>query len=135
MKQELLNTKFLQARKENNTVAKNLLGTLKGEFENQLKLGKETPDAILERLASKMTENARVINTDESRQEIEVLKDFMPAMLSIDEINTFVSTVISESNGNKNVNMLFGNFMKLAKPTGKKVDANVVKELIGNILK
>lgn len=130
MKKELLNTKFITARKENDTVAKNLFSTLKGEFENQSKLGKETEDAILEKLAKKMTENAKLVNTEDSLKEVELLKEFLPLELSQDEINDFLNQVLTSANGNKNVGMLLGSFMKLSKPTGKSVDTNLVKELI-----
>lgn len=153
MKKELLNKKFITARKENDTVAKNLFSTLKGEFENQCKVGdgsiinskdqltidnsKTTvgemyENVIIEKLASKMTKNALLVNSDESRKEIELLKEFLPLdlRLSQEEINDILSQVLAGANGNKNVGMLLGSFMKLSKPTGKSVDTNLVKELI-----
>lgn len=130
MKTQILNTKFIEARKSNNPVAKNLFSTLKGEFENLTKSSKDSPDAIIEKLAKKLTEAAKMINNEDSKSEIELLKEFLPLELTSDEVHSFVEQALSTSNGNKNIGMLLGSVMKLVKPTGKSVDVELVKKLI-----
>jgi uncharacterized protein YqeY len=91
MKIDKINADFLEARKNNNTVVKNLLSTFKGEYENQSKTGL-SGDELVHTIAKKMIKSAEQVGTDVAMQEIEILKTYLPIMVSIEEITEFLKT-------------------------------------------
>lgn len=83
---------ILTARKENNTVAKNLLMTLKGEFQNVTKNGQAESDETLEKLIRKFVKNAELIGNETAKAEIEILNGYLPKQLSENEVREIVIT-------------------------------------------
>jgi aspartyl-tRNA(Asn)/glutamyl-tRNA(Gln) amidotransferase subunit B len=85
-----LEKEILTARKENNTVAKNLLMTLKGEYQNAIKNGQAETDETLEKLIRKFVKNAELIGNETSKIEIEILNGYLPKQLSETEVREIV---------------------------------------------
>lgn len=135
----------LEAMKAKNPVAKALFSTLKGAIETELKSSKKTENEIIETFAKKFTENAKVMNTAEAQEEIELLKQFMPKSLDVAIYDTLAKevidanpTVIEEIKaGNKaKVGLLVGLFIKSAKVEypGYSIDAAIVNNAIKTYL-
>lgn len=90
-KLEQIKKDFLFARKNKDILAKSLLSTFIGEVELNLK--GENPKSInetVETIAKKFIKNASTINNDISKQEIEILNNYLPKMASKDEIINFL---------------------------------------------
>lgn len=136
-KVELLNQCFIQARKDKNEVAKALFSTFKGEYDNALKNKSPEGDATIEKLAKKFTENAKIVNTSDSLLEIELLKPFMPIMLSEDKIKEIVIEV-ANINPDKANNYKLGSkgaFTGMVmKQVAGKAEASVVTKVIDEVL-
>lgn len=134
---ELLNQCFIQARKDKNEVAKALFSTFKGEYDNALKNKSPEGDATIEKLAKKFTENAKIVNTSDSLLEIELLKQFMPIMLSEDKIKEIVVEVAT-INPDKANNYKLGSkgaFTGMVmKQVAGKAEASVVTKVIDEVL-
>lgn len=82
---------FLFARKNKDTLAKSLLSTFIGEVELSLKGEKpKGVDETVETLAKKFIKNALVIDNDVSKQEIEILNEYLPKMASKQEVLEFL---------------------------------------------
>jgi len=133
----MLNTAFIQARKEKNDVAKALFSTFKGEYDNAVKNNQPATDATIEKLAKKLTENAKIVGTDDAKQEIELLKPFMPVMMNDDEIRVIVKQV-AEANPDKanvfksgNKGAMTGMVMK---QIAGKADADTVKKIMEEVI-
>ncbi len=137
-KVELLNQSRMTAMKEKKDIAKALFSTLKGEYENAVKSGSAEGDATIEKLAKKMTENAKIIGSSEALEEIELLKPFMPIMLSEFEVRSIVQTSV-DSNPDKANNYKLGNkgaFTGIVmKQIAGKADSAMVNQIISEILK
>lgn len=134
--------KNLKAIKNKDIVAKSLYSTLIGEIENALKNdNSKTESFVIENLAKKFTENAKVIGNEDSKYEIELLKEFLPMSLN-EEQYIEISKKIIESNSNiveeiktKNPNKigyLVGLAIKLAKTEypGYDIDAKAMTDII-----
>jgi Asp-tRNA(Asn)/Glu-tRNA(Gln) amidotransferase B subunit len=143
---QLIKIAHVTAIKENNKVAKALFSTLRGEIENELKSKTaKSENDIIESYAKKYTENAKLINTDESNQEIELLKPFMAEVLGDSEYDKIAKIIVENNadkveqyvNGNKNMfNVLIGAFMKEAKQiyAGVSIDAVKARESLTSLL-
>ncbi len=136
-KVELLNQSRMTAMKEKKDVAKALFSTLKGEYENAIKTGSPVGDVTIEKLAKKMTENAKIIGNTEALEEIELLKPFMPIMLSEFEVRSIVQTSV-DANPDKANNYKLGNkgaFTGIVmKQIAGKADSAMVNQIISEIL-
>jgi uncharacterized protein YqeY len=136
-KLELLNQSFIQARKDKDEVAKALFSSFKGEYDNALKNKSPEGDSTIEKLAKKFTENAKIINTADSLREIELLKPFMPIMLSDDKIKEIVVEV-ANINPDKANNYKLGNkgaFTGIVmKQIAGKADVSIVTKIIEEVL-
>lgn len=136
-KLELLNQSFIQARKDKDEVAKALFSSFKGEYDNALKNKSPEGDTTIEKLAKKFTENAKIINTPDSLREIELLKPFMPIMLSDDKIKEIVVEV-ANINPDKANNYKLGNkgaFTGMVmKQIAGKADVSIVTKIIEEVL-
>lgn len=130
---DLLNKSRITAMKEKNEIAKALFSTLKGEYENAIKTGSPQDDSTIEKLARKMTENAKVIGNSESLTEIELLKPYMPVLMSESQVREIVQKVISV-NPDKANNYKLGSKGSITgmvmKEIAGKADANLIKEII-----
>jgi Asp-tRNA(Asn)/Glu-tRNA(Gln) amidotransferase B subunit len=131
-----LEKEILTARKENNTVAKNLLMTLKGEYQNAIKNGQPETDETLEKLIRKFVKNAELVGNEESKIEIEILNGYLPKQLSETEVRDLVfhtlrsetHKVVDYKNGNKSV---IGFFMGML---NKKTAGSAEPKMINKIL-
>jgi len=136
-KLELLNQSFIQARKDKDEVAKALFSSFKGEYDNALKNKSPEGDSTIEKLAKKFTENAKIVNTNDSLREIELLKPFMPIMLSEDKIKEIVVEV-ANVNPDKANNYKLGSkgaFTGMVmKQIAGKADASIVTKVIEEVL-
>ncbi len=136
-KLELLNQSFIQARKDKDEVAKALFSSFKGEYDNTIKNKAPQGDTTIEKIAKKFTENAKIINTADSLREIELLKPFMPIMLSDDKIKEIVVEV-ANINPDKANNYKLGNkgaFTGMVmKQIAGKADASLVTKIIEEVL-
>ena len=136
-KLELLNQSFIQARKDKDEVAKALFSSFKGEYDNALKNKSPEGDTTIEKLAKKFTENAKIINTPDSLREIELLKPFMPIMLSDDKIKEIVVEV-ANINPDKANNYKLGNkgafTGMVTKQIAGKADVSIVTKIIEEVL-
>ena len=139
-KLQTIDKKLLQARLAKDNVAKNLLVTLKGEIENGIKNGKVANDSLVEDYAKKMIKNAELIGSDEAKQEISILKEFLPAQLSEDEVKAVISKILESNSdkveafksGNKGV---IGSIISLVnKETAGSSDGKLVGKLVQEIL-
>lgn len=132
-KLELLNQAFIQARKDNEPIAKALFSTFKGEYDNAIKGKAPAGDVTIEKIAKKMTENAKIVGTDDAKEEIEMLKPFMPVMLSENDVKNIVKKVI-ENNPDKANNFKLGSKGALIgmvmKEIAGKADAEMVKQIL-----
>jgi Asp-tRNA(Asn)/Glu-tRNA(Gln) amidotransferase B subunit len=135
-----IDEKLLKARLSKDNVAKNLLVTLKGEFENAVKNGESADDSLVEKLAKKMIKNAELVGTDEAKQEILILKEFLPVQLTEAEIKSVILKLVESNSdkveafksGNKGV---IGMFIGLVnKETSGSADAKLVGKLVQEIL-
>ena len=82
---------FLEARKTNNIVTKNLLSTFIGEVELSLKgENPQSEDVIVETLSKKLIKNATIVGSETSKKEIEILENYLPKMASKDEIKEYL---------------------------------------------
>jgi len=130
---ELLSETRISARKGIDEVAKALFSTLKGEFDNAVKNGSHAEDLTIEKLAKKMTDNAKIVGTADAMHEIELLKPFMPILMSEDELRNIIKTVI-DNNPDKANNYKLGNKGALVgmamKEMKGKADAEVVKSVL-----
>jgi uncharacterized protein YqeY len=136
-KLELLNQSFIQARKDKDEVAKALFSSFKGEYDNALKNKSPEGDSTIEKLAKKFTENAKIVNTADSLREIELLKPFMPIMLSEERIKEIVVEV-ANVNPDKANNYKLGSkgaFTGMVmKQIAGKADASIVTKVIEEVL-
>ena len=137
IKSKLLQEQFVQARKEKNEIGKALFSTLKGEYDTAVKKGQPEDDSTIEKIAKKMTENAKEVNTPDALQEIELLKPFMPLMLDESLVRKIIIEVI-ESNPDKANNYKLGNkgaFTGMVmKQIAGKANIEVVNKIIEEVL-
>ena len=132
---------ILKARLEKNSVAKNALQTLKGEYELESKKPNgDGGDVLFEKLAKKAIKNATIVGNDEALQEIEIIKTFLPEELSEDKLTEIILNVFKASPekladlkaGNKS---LIGFFMgSVMKETRNQADGKVVGKLLNKLL-
>ena len=131
-KLELLNSKLITARKAGTegTLAKNLLVTMKGMYENESKSKGRVieSDVVIERIAKSMIKSATEVGTEDAKAEIMILNEFMPVVLSEAEMRTMISTLIDE-NPDKPFGFYMGNIMRNDNVDGQ-VAKNILNELI-----
>lgn len=120
-----LDLEFLIARKTNDVLAKNLLSTFKGEYENGSKNG-ITGDELIHTIAKKMIKSAELIGTDIAKREIEILKRYLPEMATIEQIIDFLRDK-DLSSGGKLIGLAKSHFNNNVDP---KLIQQVIKELI-----
>ena len=142
---EEINKANMNAMRNKDSVARALFSTLKGNIENEMKLGGKSETEIIQKLAKKYTENALIMNTEDSLKEVELLKPFMPQVLENQILDDIVNNVI-ENNlnlceqfqaGNKQIaGRLVGLVMKQAKTSwpGYVIDSEHIKESLDLIL-
>lgn len=131
---ERMNKALLEARKTKNLVAKNLLLTLKGEYETTIKSGGKEGDETLEAIAKKMVKSANQVGTDVAKEEITILSEYLPQLLSEEATRDLVLKVMVDNGplvDKRNIGGLMGQVMKL----GHKVDPKLVGGILNGELK
>lgn len=136
----LVEKAIIKARIEKNDLAKNLLQTLKGEYENATKSGEKSSDALFDKLAKKMVKNAELVGTEDAKKEITILKEYLPAELSEDQLKSVIVSVMENAPdkvnnfklGNKGV---IGWFMgAIMKETNNSADPKLTGKLLQELL-
>ena len=90
---ERINKDFMEAFKSGDKVRKNFLGLIKGEIQSEEKRGGNVNvDAILK----KMEKSLKQTNTTESLAKLEILKEYLPDMLSEIEVSKNITSYIYE---------------------------------------
>lgn len=140
MNKETINAAHINAIKTKDVVAKALFSTFKGALDNELKNGStKTEKEIIETIAKKFTENAKIMGTEDALKEIELLKQFLPAELDdltlTKEINDVVDNNAEladqvrqgKANSGKLIGLVMGHLKK--QYPGVSVNAEKVKAI------
>lgn len=99
---------FLEARKNKDLPKKTFLGVLVGEIQLDEKSKNYNSSSSVDNILKRMEKSLNTINTDESRQELEYLKPYLPQLM--DEV-LIRSIIISYRNtGLNNMGQLMGKF-------------------------
>lgn len=128
---ERVNTDYLKAFKEKNTMVKNLLSVVKGEIQTVEKntgstsLSDEEVIKILNKTAKSLKENINA-GVEQAKIELEVVESYLPKQMSREEIITKVKELVGF--GVTNIGAIMKEFATL--PADKKVVSEVVKEVI-----
>ena len=107
---EQINSDFITAFKNKETEKKNFLGVVKGEIQNEEgRTGSVSDEKVLS-ILKKLEKSLVQTNTPDSLRELEVLKPYLPAMMSESRIDEIVSNYVK--NGLTNVGQIMGEFNK-----------------------
>jgi uncharacterized protein len=107
---EQINTDFITAFKNKETEKKNFLGVVKGEIQNEEgRTGSVSDEKVLS-ILKKLEKSLVQTNTPDSLRELEVLKPYLPVMMSESRIDEIVSNYVK--NGLTNVGQIMGEFNK-----------------------
>lgn len=89
-----INKDFMEAFKSGDKVRKNFLGLIKGEIQSEEKRGdgKVDVDAILK----KMEKSLKATNDVEAQEQLIILQEYLPDMLSEIEISKNITSYIHE---------------------------------------
>lgn len=130
MLEEKISKDHILAFKEKNVVAKSLLGTIKGEIQNQKKnlmvdiLSDEDCNKILTKFAKSLKETISLSGDEKSKIELEIVESYLPKQMSMEEIESKVISLLS--NGVTNMGMIMKEFSGL--PADKKLVSEIVKK-------
>jgi uncharacterized protein YqeY len=127
---EQIKSSYIEAMKQKNILKKNLFGVLLGEIQNQELRGQVMDDENVLLILKKMEKSLSQINTPESRDEIELIKPYLPQLMDEDMVNTILSEMI-ENGVPKNMGDLMKSFNLLYKG---KADNKIVSQLIKKLL-
>lgn len=98
MNKETINAAHINAIKSKDVVAKALFSTFKGALDNELKNGSKLSEKeIIQNIAKKFTENAKIMNTEDALKEIELLKPFLPAELDDLTLTKEINDVVDQN--------------------------------------
>jgi uncharacterized protein YqeY len=107
---EQINSDFITAFKNKETEKKNFLGVVKGEIQNEEgRTGSVNDEKVLS-ILKKLEKSLIQTNTPDSLRELEVLKPYLPVMMSESRIDEIVSNYVK--NGLTNVGQIMGEFNK-----------------------
>jgi uncharacterized protein len=129
---ERISADFMTAFKSGETDKKNFLGLIKSEIKANEGRGISPTDENVIKVLNKM--NKSLIETlasgnTEAEDEINILSEYLPKLMSEDEIKIEVESIISE--GASNIGMVMGAFNK--KFSGK-ADNKLVSKIAGQLL-
>jgi uncharacterized protein YqeY len=127
---ERINADFMEAFKTKDMERKNFLGVLKSEIQNEEKRGSSSNDDVVLGILKKMEKSLIQTNTEESLKELEIIKPYLPKMMSESEIYDAVKTIFES--GAENVGMVMKQFNEKYKGMA---DNKLVSKLAGDILK
>ena len=126
--QEKINADLKAAMIGGFTDRKDLLRVLIGEFN---RIGKSLSDQEVVSIIKKMVENAKEMN---NKFEIDVLSEYLPQMLTTDQLKVVIEDIIKTNNFNSIKSMgAVMNELKVKYPS--KYDGKIASELIKELLK
>lgn len=128
-----INSDFIIAMKEKNTLKKNLLSVIKGEIQTHEKnkmsdLSESEIISIINKQKKSIEINIASGKGDikEFELELELVKSYLPAELSEEEITAKITSLIE--NGVNTIPMIMREFAKL--PCDKKLVSNIAVKLL-----
>ncbi len=123
---EKINQDFMIAFKNKEMEKKNFLGVIKGEIQNAEGRGVESIDenvmSILKKVEKSLKESIKS-GDGESAMQLEFLNDYLPSLMSSEEVKKEIELIIKE--GSTNIGMVMGAFNKKFK--GKADNSEVRK--------
>lgn len=125
---ERISADFMIAFKSKEMDKKNFLGVVKGEIQNEEGRSGNVNDEVVLSILRKMEKSLKQTNTEESLNELEYIKPYLPQLMSRDEI-TLVIKELSE-NGHDNVNKIMKQFNTVYRG---KADNSIVSEVAKEI--
>ena len=129
---EKISKDYMTAFKEKNTVSKNLLSVIKGEVQTVEKnksvenLSDEDVMKILTKTAKSLKETISLTNDEKSKLELSILEDYLPKLMSKDEVTQKVSDLVNS--GVTQMGAIMKEFASL--PADKKMVSEVFRELV-----
>ena len=130
LKQQI-NTDYIKAFKEHNTLAKNLLGTIKGEIQTFEKnsrvddLGDDQVVKILNKFVKSSKENI-VAGNEDAAAELALIEVYLPVLMTREEVAVKIQEFIAA--GTTNLGQLMGKFSGL--PADKKMVSEMAKTAV-----
>jgi uncharacterized protein YqeY len=125
-----LKAELLIARKEKRKIVSNLLSTILGEVELELKRNGGSEDEVLLKTATKFAKNLETSlearTTAIAMNELVLVKEYLPSKLSNGEIRTAVINVVKEHGKDMRTIMPI---LKSIPGIDMKIASNIVKEL------
>jgi uncharacterized protein YqeY len=123
---EKINQDFMIAFKNKEMEKKNFLGVIKGEIQNAEGRGIKSTDenvmSILKKVEKSLKESIKSGDV-ESAMQLEILNDYLPSLMSSEEVKKEIELIIKE--GSTNIGMVMGAFNKKFK--GKADNSEVRK--------
>lgn len=127
---EQIKSSYIKAMKEKNTLKKNLFGVILGEVQNQELRGQVMDNENVLSILKKMEKSLSQINTPESKDEIELIKPYLPQLMN----EEFIKRILEEMIANgvpRNMSELMKSFNLLYRG---KADNKIVSQLIKELL-
>lgn len=136
-----LRAEKVAAMKAKNPLRKGIIDTTLGEVERDPKCRTKVVDGVKQdpadekvmEVIKKLIKNLSVVDNEQNKQEIEVLKEFMPTQLSESELDTILSDLITSTGAEspRDMGKVMGAFTK---QYNGQADNKVVSQLIKNKL-
>lgn len=129
---EKISKDYMTAFKEKNAVSKNLLSVIKGEVQTVEKnksvenLSDEDVMKILTKTAKSLKETISLTNDEKSKLELSILEDYLPKLMSKDEVTQKVSDLVNS--GVTQMGAIMKEFATLN--ADKKMVSEVFRELV-----
>jgi len=127
MLKQKINTDYMSAFRERNTVAKNLLSVIKGEIQTTEKnsgvenLSDEDVIKILNKTVKSLKETQSKFASTQTAEELFIVESYLPKQMSVEEITEKVQSLIADGASNMGeVMKAFGNL-----PADKKIVSQV----------
>lgn len=128
---EQISKDYITAFKSKDTVAKTILGVLKGSIQTEEKnlsqenLSDQDVLKILNKQVKSLNESISVAGDEESKLQLEVVSKYLPKQMSKDEIVAKINE-LRQSNENLNIGMVMKAF------AGEQVDRKLVAEIFNS---
>ncbi len=127
--EERINDDFITAMKSRDVNKKTLLGVIKGEIQNEKGRGVEITDDVVVNILRKMEKSLLITNTEESLAELEFIKNYLPALMSEEQISEIIRNY--KANSLTNIGQIMGEFNKNFKGLA---DNKLVSKIANQIL-
>lgn len=140
MLEDLIRKDLMQASKDKNVLAKNILSLALGEIQTVEARGKVLTEKdkqdIISKLVKSNTQTSNQLQDGDQRKidlvlENELLQQYLPKTLSREETSALIASV--DTSASKTSGQAIGLVMKCAKLNDIPVDNAVVKELVENL--